>query len=158
MSLWVLPLFTALLISLFSLALGNEFGKCCDHISDNRLSADIESHLLKIKDIFLKLSHLTRKADNHLSLYIGLNFLMSVTFIHVICGICYSLTVEILKNDNQFPAVELLGWLAPLAVLTVNMFLLTVPLAYINTQVNGYKYILSCATFHSSPRYGGMRT
>ena len=127
-------LFTSLTVSLVCLYLGNEFGACSKellHCLKNRNSESISSGFQEIKMRFHNLGGLVGNISDHFNFYIGYNILVSLL---ILCAMAYALTLTF--KDMELPNEELPVMMIPVVIMSVNVFLLTIPVSYLHTKVS----------------------
>ena len=129
---------TSLLVSFICLHLGNEFHACSKEFSNCLNNNNIESgyNLPELKKRFHSLERLVESVNNHFSFYIGYNILVSL---FVICALCYAVTLVL--RDDELPNEIIPGMMTPIAIMSSNVFLLTIPVSYLHTKVR------TCFTF-----------
>ncbi len=137
-SIFVAIVITSLLVSFICLHIGNEFDACSKELSHCLRKNNIESgsNLPELKNRFHSLERLVESVNNHFSFYIGYNILVSL---FVICALCYAVTLVL--RDDELPNEIIPGMMTPIAIMSSNVFLLTIPVSYLHTKVR------TCFTF-----------
>ena len=131
-------IFTSLTVSLICLYLGNEFETCFKELSyclNKTNNKSTSSVFQETKIRFQNLGNLVRNISDHFSFYIGYNILVSLL---VLCGMAYALTLTF--KDMEVPTEAIPDMMIPVVIMSVNVFLLTIPVSYLHTKVSVHSH------------------